>query len=103
MTTDDGHVLVVDEQTEDAFTAPGSEMERLFYGCSVTICLPDGRSREQSVGTGTMMRADTPRKYALDAGFGDAEVLPIEHPQFRVYRLKPKRPPERATEQERQR
>ncbi len=61
MAADDGHVLVVDARTEDAFTAPGSEMERLFYGFSVTTCLPDGRSHEQSVGTGTVMRADTLR------------------------------------------
>ena len=64
-------------------------MERLLYGFSVTTCLPDGRSHAQSVGTGTVMRAETLRKYALDAGFADVEVLPIDHDQFRVYRLKP--------------
>ncbi len=26
-------------------------------------------------------------QYALDAGFASVEVLPIEHDQFRVYRL----------------
>jgi hypothetical protein len=34
------------------------------------------------------MRAETLRKYSLDAGFAGVEVLPIEHDQFRVYHLK---------------
>ena len=89
MAADDGHVLVVNERTEDSFTAPGSEMERLFYRFSVTTCLPDGRSHEQSVGTGTVMRAETLRNYSLDVGLASVEVLPIEHDQFRAYRLKP--------------
>jgi len=33
------------------------------------------------------MRPATLRAYAQDAGFTDVEVLPIEHEQFRVYRL----------------
>ena len=64
-------------------------MQRLFHAFSPTTCLPDGQSHEQSVGTGTVMRPDTLRRYALDAGFVDVEVLPIELDPFRVYRLKP--------------
>jgi hypothetical protein len=35
------------------------------------------------------MRSDTLRKYAAEAGFGEVEILPIEHFFFRFYRLKP--------------
>ena len=62
-------------------------MERLLYGFSVTTCLPDGLSTDPSVGTGTVMRRGTLHAYATEAGFEDVEVLPIEHDQFRVYRL----------------
>jgi hypothetical protein len=60
-----------------------------MYGWSITTCLPDGRSREPSVATGTVMRADTLRAYANEAGFADVEILPIENDFFRFYRLRP--------------
>jgi hypothetical protein len=34
-----------------------------------------------------MLRADTLRSYAAEAGFATVEVLDVEHPQFRLYRL----------------
>ena len=58
-----------------------------MYGVSLLVCLPDGLSHAGSVGTGTVMRPDTLRGYARDAGFADVEVLPIEHDMFRFYRL----------------
>ncbi len=82
-----GTVVVVDEAVAPRFTAPGDDLERLMYGFSLLCCLPDGRSTEPSVGTGTVMRPDTLRGYARDAGFTDIEVLPIEHDAFRFYRL----------------
>lgn len=87
ITRPDGVVLVVDEATADAFEVSGDPMERFFYGFSVTTCLPDGLSTDPSVGTGTVMRRSTLEGYARDAGFSSVEVLPIEHDQFRVYRL----------------
>lgn len=39
--------------------------------------------------TGTIMRADTLKRYAADAGFREVEILPIENFFFRFYRLKP--------------
>src|SRR6266542_3753994 len=39
---DGGVAFVGDERTEDTFTAPASEVERLFYGFSVFHCLPVG-------------------------------------------------------------
>jgi hypothetical protein len=82
-----GTVLVLDEAVAEEFTAPGDEIERLMYGYSLLCCLPDGRSQEPSVATGTVMRPDTLRRYAQDAGFTDVEVLPLDAGFFRVYRL----------------
>ncbi|NGP06305.1 methyltransferase domain-containing protein [Rhodococcus sp. 14C212] len=86
----DGVMVVMDEAVADRFTAPGDEVERLMYGFSISCCLPDGMSHPPSAGTGTVMRADTLRRYALDAGFSDMSVLPIEDFGFwRFYRLTP--------------
>ena len=81
-------LIVVDERVAESFTAPGDEVERFMYGWSITTCLPDGRSRQPSVATGTVMRPDTLRDYADEAGFGSVEVLPIENDFFRFYRLR---------------
>jgi len=89
MLGDGGSVVVMDERTEETFTAPGSTTERLFYGYSLAGCLPDGMSRQPSVGTGTVMRPATLAGYAERAGFSATEVLPIEHDFFRFYRLIP--------------
>jgi len=86
---DGGVVLIGDERTEDAFTAPASEVERLFYGFSVFHCLPVGMVGEGAAGTGTVMRADTVRRYADEAGFSSFEVLPIENDFWRFYLLRP--------------
>ena len=82
-----GSVLVMDEAVAEEFTAPGSEVDRLMYGYSLLCCLPDGRSHEPSVATGTVMRPDTLRRYARDAGFSGVDILPLENDFFRFYRL----------------
>jgi SAM-dependent methyltransferase len=87
LVAEDGAVVVMDERVADAFTAPGDEVERLMYTYSVLCCLPVGLADTPSAGTGTVMRTDTLRRYAADAGFADFEVLPIEHEVFRFYRL----------------
>ncbi len=84
---DGGTVIVMDERVPDTFTGPGDQVEQLMYGISMLICLPDGMSHDDSVGTGTVMRHATLRGYAQQAGFADVEVLPIEHDMFRFYRL----------------
>jgi SAM-dependent methyltransferase len=84
----DGTVLVVDERTADTFTAPGDDMERCLYGYSVLFCLPTGMADQPSAATGTVMRAGTLEGYAHEAGFESTQVLPVEHPQFRLYRLR---------------
>lgn len=83
----DGTVLVVDQRVADVFTAPGDEVERAKYAISVLVCLPGGMSQQPSAGTGTVMRTDTLRGYARQAGFVDVEVLPIDHEAWRFYRL----------------
>jgi SAM-dependent methyltransferase len=83
----DGAVIVMDERVADSFSAPGEDVERFMYGWSVLLCLPTGMDEPDSAGTGTVMRADTLRAYAREAGFAGVEVLPIENEFFRFYRL----------------
>jgi SAM-dependent methyltransferase len=87
LAADDGAVVVMDERVADTFTAPGDEVERLMYTYSVLCCLPVGLADTPSAATGTVMRTDTLRGYAAEAGFAEVEVLPIEHEVFRFYRL----------------
>jgi SAM-dependent methyltransferase len=86
---DGGSVVVGDERVGDAFTAPADELERFYYAVSVLHCLPVGMTGEEPAGTGTVMRADTVRRYAREAGFTRVDVLPIEHDFYRFYRLLP--------------
>jgi ubiquinone/menaquinone biosynthesis C-methylase UbiE len=85
---DGGSLIVADERVAETFAPPADDVERFMYGWSITTCLPDGRSRQPSVATGTVMRPDTLRRYAADAGFADVEILPIENDFFRFYRLR---------------
>ena len=42
-----------------------------------------------SAATGTLIRPDTVRRYAAEAGFATVEVLPVESVAFRLYLLRP--------------
>jgi 2-polyprenyl-3-methyl-5-hydroxy-6-metoxy-1,4-benzoquinol methylase len=84
---DGGALVVADERVADEFTAPGDEMERFMYAASVLHCLPVGMVEPGSAATGTVIRSSIVRDYARQAGFARAEVLPVEHPQFRLYLL----------------
>jgi 2-polyprenyl-3-methyl-5-hydroxy-6-metoxy-1,4-benzoquinol methylase len=84
---DRGTAIVVDEAADEALTSPSGPLEQALYGYSIFVCLPDGMSHPGSVGTGTVIRPSTLRRYAQEAGFADIEALPIEHEQFRVYRM----------------
>ena len=83
----EGTLLVADERTEDSFTAPASETERVFYAYSVLCCLPSAMDDHTSAATGTVMRRSTFETYAKEAGFDVVSVLPIEHDFLRFYRL----------------
>ncbi|MGI8457893.1 MAG: class I SAM-dependent methyltransferase [Propionibacteriaceae bacterium] len=83
-----GLVLVMDEAVGERFSAPADEVDRLMYGFSTLICLPDGLSTQPSVGTGTVLRPATLERYARAAGFTRVEILPVEDFSFfRFYRL----------------
>lgn len=83
-----GTALVVDERVGEQFSAPADVVERFMYTCSVLHCLPIALVEQPSAATGTVMRPDTLRRYAIDAGFADAEILPIDNDFFRFYRLR---------------
>jgi hypothetical protein len=83
----DGTVIVMDEAVQPEFTAPGDDVERLMYGFSTLVCLPDGMSHPGSVGTGTVMRPSVFEGYAKEAGFRGVEILPIDGGFWRFYRL----------------
>ena len=85
----DGVLVVMDEAVAEEFTAPGDDVERLMYGFSLFVCLPDGRSSDPSEATGTVMRRSTLEGYARRAGFGGAEVLPTgDFGLWRFYALR---------------
>jgi 2-polyprenyl-3-methyl-5-hydroxy-6-metoxy-1,4-benzoquinol methylase len=85
---EDGAVFICDERVGERFTGERNGIEHLMYGFSTLHCLPAGMTREDSAGTGTVMRPDTLRRYAEAAGFRDVEILPIESYFFRFYRLR---------------
>lgn len=80
-------VLVMDERVAETFTAPGDKIERLMYGYSLLCCLADGLAHQPSAGTGTVMRPDTLRRYASNAGFSGVDVLDVRNDFFRFYLL----------------
>lgn len=85
---DEAVVLVIDEAADDELNAPGDDVQRLLYGFSVLICLPDSLSHPESVGTGTVIRASTVDRYAKAAGFTGATPLTVSDTGFwRIYRL----------------
>ena len=86
----DGIALIADERTADTFTAPGDELERIFYGFSLFTCLPAAMTERPTAATGTVMRADTMRSYVEAAGFTRFERL--DEPaldMLRFYQLTP--------------
>jgi SAM-dependent methyltransferase len=89
MLTEGGSVVIADERVADRFSAPGDEVERFNYGWSILHCLAVGMLDHDSAGTGAVIRSDTVRAYAAEAGFGRVDVLPIEHDFWRFYRLVP--------------
>lgn len=82
-----GTVLVVDENPDEVFAAPGSVSDRMLYGFSIVHCLPIGMVEKPSAATGAVMRPNTFRRYATEAGFTKLEVLPVECDAFYFYRL----------------
>jgi len=84
-----GTVLVMDENIADTVETPGDEVQRFFAAASVVWCTPQGRVDETSEVVGTIMRPAKLRELAELAGFSSVDILPIEHPFWKFYRLNP--------------
>lgn len=85
---DGASIVIVDSRTNERFEPPSDLQERYWYGWSVMECL-HGSLQGGGVGTGTMMRPATLRGYAREAGLTRVDILPIEHDNWRFYRLRP--------------
>ena len=83
---ENGTVIVMDERVADTLQ-PGDPAETFFATASVLWCLPQSRVETDSEAPGTVMRPATFEAIARRAGWSGADVLPIEHPFWRFYRL----------------
>jgi SAM-dependent methyltransferase len=84
-----GSVLVADERVGERFAVPADDQEVYMYGWSVMGCLASSMGDPSFAQTGAVMRPDTVRRYALEAGFDRVEVLPVEDVLWRFYLLLP--------------
>lgn len=82
-------LLVMEPNASDAFHPSADETERFFYAVSVLHCLPISRSQQPSAATGTVIRPDTVRRYAVAAGLTSVKQLPPVHRFHRLYQLRP--------------
>lgn len=88
MVKDHGLVVIMDEAVGESFTGKGDDIEKLMYGFSLLICLPDGLSSKPSAATGTVMRPSTLQPYSEQAGFTGFRAIG-EAGFFRFYQLTP--------------
>lgn len=84
----DGVLLVADEKVAPAFHAPGDALERMMYGWSIVHCLPTQMVEQPSAAIGTVIREDTVRELAKQAGFGHVRTLDVDGGFFRLYELR---------------
>jgi predicted O-methyltransferase YrrM len=82
----DGAVIVMDERTADG-PSVGDPVEMFFGVVSALWCLPQSRVVPDCEAPGTVMRPATLEAFARRAGWAGYDILPIEHPFFRFYRL----------------
>jgi 2-polyprenyl-3-methyl-5-hydroxy-6-metoxy-1,4-benzoquinol methylase len=83
-----GMAIIMDEAVAHHFGDSNDELEKLMYGFSLLVCLPDGMSSQPSEATGTVMRPSTLESYAHRAGFSDISTVG-EAGFFRFYQLVP--------------
>jgi ubiquinone/menaquinone biosynthesis C-methylase UbiE len=81
-----GSVIVMDERTSDTIEV-GDPVQFFFAAASVLWCLPQARVDADSESPGTVMRTADFRRIAAEAGWTGVDVLPIDHPFWRFYRL----------------
>ncbi len=82
-----GALLVADGRVADEFHANAEPVERMLYALSVLHCVPATTAASDAVANGTVLRAPTLRRWAAEAGFGQVDVLDIENPFWRFYRI----------------
>lgn len=83
---DGGTVIVMDENVGESIQV-GDPTEFFMAGASVLWCLPQSRVEPDCEAPGTVMRPDMFGEIARKAGWSGFEILPIEHPFWRFYRL----------------
>ena len=84
-----GVVLIADEAAGDTLEENTNLLGNFFYNASILHCLPQAMVFPDAAGTGTAISPSTVRTYAEQAGFKSVEVVDIENPFFRFYRLAP--------------
>jgi ubiquinone/menaquinone biosynthesis C-methylase UbiE len=82
-----GALLIADERVAEEFHANAEPVERMLYAMSVLHCLPATTAESDQVANGTVLRPSTLRRWAAEAGFGRVDVLDIENPFWRFYRI----------------
>jgi SAM-dependent methyltransferase len=84
---DSGTVLVLDSRAANSFHAPGDDIERFQYATSVLHCLPAALVGPDAAGIGTVMRPQTVRRYAAEAGFSRVREYDLGDRFHTFYRL----------------
>jgi SAM-dependent methyltransferase len=83
---DGGTVIVMDENVGETIQL-GDPTELFMATASVLWCLPQSRVEPDCEAPGTVMRPDAFGDIARKAGWSGFDILPIEHPFWRFYRL----------------
>jgi hypothetical protein len=84
-----GHRQPGSARTGRGIHRAGDESERFFAAASAIWCLPQGPTGPDPEPVGALIRPADVRDLAARAGHASVEVLPIEHPSWRFYRLVP--------------
>lgn len=82
-----GAVIVMDERVGETAPEVGSPTETFFAAASVLWCLPQSRVEPECEAPGTVMRPATLEAIARRAGWGGVDILAIDHPFWRFYRM----------------
>ncbi|MEE8600318.1 class I SAM-dependent methyltransferase [Euzebya tangerina] len=82
---DGGYLLVADEKTAEAFTAPAEPYERFLYAFSVLHCLPATRAEDGPVAHGSLARPADVLDWFDEAGVADVRILDVDNDMWRFY------------------
>ena len=82
-------VIVADERADETLVAPSDDpVQRFLAGISPLWCFPQAVGGPDDQPYGAVFRPSHVREVARQAGFSGVEVLPIDHPSWRFYRLR---------------